>query len=165
MQKVINQLGLEGNVNEERIISAIENIEVQKKVAEEMASRYKAEKEELEAKFKVELDELMKKYDQLEQEKKEIDEERVKAEELEKEEKCKNMLAGFVKMGRIKEDAVNTWMETAKLVGIDKVNNMIGELPFSKKAEVITLENIPETDEMPTTVVNYMAKVQAKNRR
>jgi Skp family chaperone for outer membrane proteins len=165
MQKVINQLELTGSVNEDTIVTAIERIKTQKEEAEELAAKYKAEKEELETKFKAELDELQKKYDQLEQETKEAEEEKLEAEEAEKEEKCKNMLAGFVKTGRIKEDALPAWMETVQLVGIDKVKNMIEGLPLSKKAEVISLEELPETDEMPTTVVNYMAKIQAKNKQ
>ena len=162
MIKVTNKLGLNDGANEEQIVAAITAVENKAVKAE---SELKDVQNKLTA-AETKNSDLQKEVDALKAEKEAINAAKEAAEKEAKASDCKNMLDAFVKSGRITQESVNQWTETANAVGNDKVKAMIEALPVNKAAAKI--ENKPNElpkDATPTSAVHLMAKIQAKNKK
>ena len=124
-------------------------------------------KKELDKK-KAEYDAMKEKFDKAE---KDLTEAKDKAEKEKadmEEEDCKNMVTGFAKVGRIenKAEVITEWCNTAKVIGKEKVKNMIEALPLNKTATAITDFKVEEVENgLPTTAASLMARVQVQNKK
>lgn len=157
MQKITNKLNLVSGADEAQVLAAIESIENKAAASAAEVARLKNESETKQK----EADELKNKLDAAE---KSIADEKAAKEKAESEAKAaeiENVLNAFVKEGRIKNEAVSEWKETAGAVGIEKVKNMINALPIVKKAAGI--ENVKDANpELAATAAGKMAEVRAK---
>lgn len=190
LTKVTMRLKLNDAAREDDIISAIDAIENRAKKAEAeiddaenkvKKAEARAEEAENKAKDKAkadseEMDKLKAKLDKakadLEKAQKDFDDSKAKLDAMEadkkaaqdkaEEEKAKNMIEGFAKAGRIKnEETVKLkWMTTAKTLGFDEVKSMIEALPLNKDAVLITdaVPNKIGKDELPTTAIGLAVK-------
>lgn len=88
--------------------------------------------------------------------------EKAEAEDAMNTEKCKNMVEGFAKVGRIKNDAktITFWTELAK-ANFDVVKDQIEALPLNVKAPVITVTSDGTTSKKYTFGV-AMAEIKNK---
>lgn len=156
MTKIANKLGLIADANEESIIAAItamENkngdMEAKLKKAEE---KYNAAQEECD-KLKAEMDELKEKAKKAEDDAK-------KAEDEAKKSEAKNMVEGFAKSGKIKNEAIDTWVELAT-ADFAKAKNMLEQLPTNKTAAVIHTEGTPgEEAHLTNVIAKNMAEIR-----
>ena len=75
------------------------------------------------------------------------------------EEKAKNMVEGFAKAGRIKNEAtvMLKWTNLAKS-DFDGTKAMIEELPLNKAAVVIPTENVIPEGSLPTTAMGLAVR-------
>ena len=86
------------------------------------------------------------------------------AEDKAEEDKVKNMVEGFAKIGRIKNDATTIldWTSTAKSLGFEKVKNMIEALPLNKVANTLVEPMTPKEGGIPATAAGYAARNRLK---
>lgn len=149
---VTNKLGLNNDATEENILAAITKIEnkaksdmdeAENKVKEaqdalnkatDELNKMKKAKEDVEAEkdsMKKDKDKAVNELDLMKKEKAEADEKLLT-------EKCKNMVEGFAKAGRIKNEAatITFWTELAK-ANFDVVKDQIEALPLNKQAPKI----------------------------
>lgn len=159
MIKVANKLGLNQDASEDSILSAIAEIQNKAKSDLEAAEdKVKAKIQELDD-AKNEMDKLVKEKnamkdanDKIEKEKNALtiekdalQKEKDDAEEAMVTEKAKNMVEGFAKAGRIKNEkkVVDFYTELAaanKGAGFDVIKEQLEAIPLNKVAPVITLE-------------------------
>lgn len=166
MIKVTNKLKLNAEASEDAILDAITAIE-NKAATDAKAStdEIKALKDKLEAQEK-ELAETKDKLTTLEADKEKLDKEKKEAEDAANAVEVKNMLDSFVKSGRIASDSLPKWTEMSNKVGKDEVKAIIEALPLNKQAPKIEgVVNTLKPGETPTTAMNMMAAIQAKNKR
>lgn len=154
MTKVTNKLGLVDSANEDAILESISAIENKAETA--ISELALAKNELVEANAKVaELEaavaEAKAKEDEIV--------EAAKVTEIE------NSIKAFVAEGRIKAESVDSWKETANALGIDKVKDMISELPLNKVANKLPIEPSKNDVEFPTTAVTLMAQLKNKLRK
>jgi len=173
---VTNRLKLNDAATEESILKAIDAIENRVKVAEDAlmeellkaenkAKADESEMDKLKAKLKKLEDEKAKNEAELEDCKSKIDafeKDKLKAEDEAKLEKAKNMVEGFAKIGRIKnEETVKLQWVTLAKADFDGVKNMIESLPLNKEA--VTITEVENKIDIPTNAM-YLA-AQARNKR
>jgi len=144
MKSVTNKLGLSEDANEASILTSILEIE----------NKAKSDKDALEKKIKDAEDalkDLKDKYDALEAENK-------TAEETAKEEKAKNMVEGFAKIGRIKDEdeTIKKWVNLAK-VDFEGTKTMIEELPINVVANKIEID-ATKVEKTPDTYMHQAMK-------
>jgi len=181
MIKVTMKLGLNDSAPEDSIVKAIEAIEnratmaelelknVQNKAkvkedsdSEEMDKLKNKAKEAKEAydKCMQDLEDCQNKLNAMETDKK-------KAEDDAKAEKVKNMIEGYAKAGRIKNEAtvILKWTETAKKLGFEETKSMIEDLPLNKISPVNSQIELRKLEEgaIPTTAAGLAAKNRLKN--
>lgn len=137
MTKVTNKLGLNEDASQDSILAAI--LEIENKAESKSEALDKAEAELKHAKEKC--DELENKCNELKKQADEDAEAKAKAEMDAKEEKAKNMVNDFAKQGRIKVEAVDSWVKTTLSIGFEEVKAMLQELPIHKKAATFDVEN------------------------
>lgn len=174
MIKVCMRLGLNDSAPEDNIVKAIDEIENKAKAdvtaalnraeaAENKAKNDESELDKLKAKIakaeedlkkaKADYEDCKSKLDAMEQDK-------LKAEEEAEEDKIKNMIEGFAKAGRIKNEAtvILKWTNTAKKIGFDETKAMIEEIPLNKVAPILNPEeNKLKEGQLPTTALGLMA--------
>lgn len=158
MTKVANKLGLQEGVNEDTIVASIADLQNKASKAEEIKKKMEDEK----TAYEMKMEDLKA---ELEKCKAELDEEKMKAKKMEEEAEdkaIKNALEGYAKAGRIKNEAIGQWSETAKSVGIDKVKDMIETLPINKVANKITIDG--STGVNDTDLTNVAARTMANLR-
>ena len=132
MTKIANKLGLIADANEESILAAIASIENKKNDME--SKMKKAEEKYNEA--QEECDKLKAEMEDLKQQAKKAEDEAKKAEGEAKKSEAKNMIEGFVKSGKIKNEAAEEWIELA-VADLAKAKNMLEKLPTNGKATTI----------------------------
>lgn len=162
MVKVTNKLNLQDSANEDAIVGAISEIQNKLDLA---TVENKKSKDELE-KMKNDLDtaenSLKEMKDKYEAAKNDLD----TAADLAMTEKCKNMISGFVKIGKIKNEAksIDAWVAKAK-VDFDGVKNLIDELPLNKTAAIVDNKNEDQAAITggKLTAALAMAQITAKN--
>ena len=174
LTKITMRLKLNDAARQEDIVAAIDAIENRAKVAEEKAVEVEnkakvkadADMEEMDAlktKIKKLLEDKEKNQAEYEDCKAKLDamtKDKLAAEEKAEGERVKNMIEGYAKIGRIKNEAtvVLEWCNTAKELGFDRVKNIIEALPLNVKAPVITeVVNTLKEGELPTTAHGLMA--------
>jgi len=162
MNKVTNKLNLVEGANEDLILSAITDIVNKKAEAEDKGAKLEEEVKKLKEKHKAELDELKEKFAKMEDKAKAEEEEKNKIKAEAEEEDCKNMLNKFVESGRIKADSVNTWVDTFKTIGKEKVKNLIEALPVNRTATKIEVSAV--SNEMKLTNVAATAMADLRNK-
>jgi len=129
--KITNKLKLNADASEESIVAAIVDIQDKLTLAD---AQNKKSKDELD-KMKNDMDEAEDKFKKMQDAynaaKKELDDTKDAA----MTEKCKNMVEGFAKIGRIKNDkkTIDKWVVLAK-ADFEETKNMIEELPLNKDA-------------------------------
>lgn len=162
MNKVANKLGLNDEANEEAIISQIESIvnkneDMEDKLAklEDKLASKKMECDELEAK----MDELKKKAEDAEVEAKKAEDEAKKSEEEAKKSEAKNMVANFVKVGKIKNESAEKWVAKA-IVDFDGVKDLLEELPTNGKAAVISTIEVVNDGDLTMVAAKTMQQVR-----
>lgn len=178
MIKVCMKLGLNDGTPEESIVQAIDAIMNRATAAEqakleavsEAQNKAKADSDELNKlmdklkkaeeaanKAKAEYEDCKSRLDAMETDKLEADK---KVEE----EKAKNMVEGFAKVGRIKNEAtvVLEWTNTAKVLGFEKTKAMLEALPLNKVATPIPDVNQLGDGELPTTAMVLAVKNRLK---
>lgn len=177
--KVTMRLKLNDAATEDNIVAAIDAIENRAKEAERMAldasteaqNKAKADADELDklkaklkkaedaaAAAKADYENCKNALDAMEQDKK-------AAEEKAEEDKIKNMVEGFAKVGRIKNEAtvILEWTNTSKVLGAEKVKNMIEALPINKVANNLEPElNKLGEKELPTNAMSLAVKNRMK---
>jgi len=190
LTKVTMRLKLNDAAREDDIISAIDAIENRAKKAEadidgaeDKAKKAEAKAKDAEDKAKEkakadaeEMDKLKAKLEKakadLEKAQKDFDDSKAKLDAVEKdkkdaadkaeEDKIKNMVDGFAKIGRIKnEETIKLdWVNTGKTLGLEKAKAMIEALPLNKDAVVITdaVVNKIGKNEIPTTAVGMSVR-------
>lgn len=159
MQKVANKLGLNAEASEDSIIAEIVAIENKKN---EMEDKMKKMEDAL-AKKKSECDELEAKYNELKKKAEDEAEERKKAEDEAKKEKAKNMVEGFVKAGKIKNESTEKWVALA-LADFDGIKNALDELPVNKTAPKMEVANGNAGSEKELTNVIARTMADARNK-
>jgi ATP-dependent Clp endopeptidase proteolytic subunit ClpP len=158
--KVTNKLGLVAEANEDAILEAIAKIENKAEDAanelKKMEDAYNAKKAECD---KAEAD-LAEAKAKLEEEAKA----KAKAEDEAAEEKAKNMVEGFAKAGRIKNDAetITKWTAKAK-ADFDGVKALIEDLPITKVANKIAVGEVSNEAELTGVIAKAMRDVRVKN--
>lgn len=178
MKKVNNRLNLNPEATEEAVVLEIDKIENKvKDQATEIQNNLaaiKAKDDEL-AKAKTELEDAKNKVAALEAKAKADEEAKTKADEEAKAKaeaedaaKAKNMVEGYVKDGRIKNDAtvIKEWTDNCKVLGIDKVKNMIESLPINRAAAKITVAKQSgagnATNKLTSVIANKMSQLREK---
>jgi len=172
--KVTMRLRLNDSAPADDVVKAIDAIEDRAKRAEtakdeailEAQNKAKAdseEKDELKKKLKKAEEDKAKaqgEYDACKSALDAMEEDKKKAEDKMQEEKAKNMVEGFAKAGRIKNEAtvILKWTNLAKSVGFDETKAMIEELPLNKAAVVIPTENVIPEGSLPTTAMGLAVK-------
>lgn len=165
MIKVTNKLTLNPDASEDSIAMAVDAVLNRATKAEaDLSALNKKSKEELD-KMAKDLKEMEDKYNAMKKEydtcKNELDtakKEKDDAEAAAKKEKVKNMIAGFVKIGKIKNEAaiITKWEEKGE-ADFDGTKELLEGLPLNKQATIITVDT-QEKGEVQTTAMLLMAK-------
>jgi hypothetical protein len=157
LTNVANKLGLNPEANEAAVVAEITAILNKKMSMEEkmakMEDEYKMAKEKC-----MELEDKMAK---MEEEIKEAEDKKAEAEMDAKKTEAKNMVEGFVKAGKIKNESADKWVAQA-LVNFDSVKNLLEELPTNGKAAVINTN--PVANEAALTMVAARAMQDVRNK-
>lgn len=174
--KVTMRLKLNDAATEDNVIKAIDEIENRAVTAEkaleiaisEAENKAKSDADELDKlkalfeKKKAEADKAKADYEDCKSKLDAMEQDKLKAEEEAEADKAKNIIEGYAKVGRIKNEAtvILEWCGTAKALGIEKVKNMIEALPLNKKAEEITpaVANQLKDGDLPTTAIGLAVR-------
>lgn len=177
MTKVTMKLGLNDAATEDNVVSAIKeiedkayNAEVAKIAAEnkvkEIENATKAEKEDLAKKLKEAEDAkaaVNANYDKLKAEYDAMVTDKLAAEKATLEVKAKNMVEGYAKAGRIKNEASVILKWTNKAVeNYEETEELIKDLPLSKEAPKLEIANQLKEGELPTSTIGLMVKNRQK---
>lgn len=157
MTKVANKLGLNPEANEESIIAAI--TEVENKFTKVSNDFKKLENDYAEAKAK-----LAEMEDKLAEAKKKAEEEekaKMEAEADKKKSEAKNMVEGFVKSGKIKNESAEKWIAQA-VADFAGVKDLLESLPTNGKAVKIETKNegTVTNDELTSVAAMTMREVR-----
>lgn len=175
MLKTTLALGLVEGVPEDAIVNAIKGIQDKAYTAEaQIIALNKKAKEDADAHQK-ELEKQQAEIDQLKNslaaKEKEFTEHKTALDLLKKEKEtaenetkeiaAKNMIQGFAKIGKIKNEAevIAKWVAKAK-EDFDGTKTILDELPLNKTATVIPIENKLDAKELPTTAMALAAKAR-----
>jgi ATP-dependent protease ClpP protease subunit/phage shock protein A len=157
MNKVANMLNLNAEASEEAIVAEILEIQNKKMSAEEKMKKMEAaynEAQEKCDKMKAELDAYKQKMEDAIA--------KAEAEEAEsKKSKAKNMVEGFVRTGKIKNDSVEKWTNMA-IADFDNVKNLLEELPTNGKS--VTPETQHTVSDAELTMVAAKAMQEVRNK-
>jgi ATP-dependent Clp endopeptidase proteolytic subunit ClpP len=129
MSKVANKLGLNPEASEESILAEVSRIVDKASEMEDKMSKMQNEYAEAKAKC----DELENALNEMKKKAEDEAEAKAKAEAEAKHEKAKNMIEGFVKAGKIKNESAEKWIAQAE-VDFDGIKNLLEELPTTKAA-------------------------------
>jgi len=159
MNKVVNKLGLISDASEESIVSAIDSIVNKKNDMEDkmkkMEDDYAEAKQECD-KLKAQLDEMKQK---AEDEAKKAEEEAKNAKKAE----AKNMVEGFAKAGKIKNEAIEKWVAMAA-DNFEMVKNLLEELPVNKVANKIEVNTGDQGAASDANLTSVIARAMADTR-
>lgn len=174
MKKVANKLSLNADASEESIVAEIEKVELKANNAVEALNKktdeFKKKQEELDAANKKVTD-LSAEMDSMKAKAKEDADAKAKADadaktkaDADEADKAKNMIEGFAKAGRIKNDAavITEWADNCKVLGITKVKAMIEALPVNATAAKIQIQTGSAKGKLGSVVANKMGELQAK---
>lgn len=161
LKKVAAKLNLNAEASEDAVVTEIESVQNKAKEHETAIAAHlvtiQNKNSELE-KAKADLKEAQDKVAEMEKKEEEEKAAKAKAKEeakakadAEEAAKAKNMIEGFVKEGRIanKAEAIAEWTENCKVLGLDKVKNMLESLPVNRKAAKISIDVTNSGGETP----------------
>lgn len=157
MNKVANMLNLNAEANEEAIVAEIRSIQNKKSEMEDKLK--KMENDYAEAKS--ECDRLKS---EMEDVKKKLEDESAKSKKAEDEAKkseAKNMIDGFVKVGKIKSDSVEKWMNKA-IQDLDGTKELLESLPTNGKASTPAVVHTVNEAELTMVAAKAMQEVRNK---
>lgn len=157
MTKVTNMLNLNAEASEDAIVGEITALLNKKATTEDkMKKMQDAYDEAMDKcnKMKEELDGYKKKVEDAMKEKEKMEGEA-------KKEKAKNMIEGFVKIGKIKNESSEKWIAQA-LVNFDEVKNLLEELPTNGKAPIV--QTAAEVTDTELTMVAAKAMQEVRNK-
>lgn len=179
MLKTTMALGLVEGVPEDAVVNAIKEIqnkayqaeakvvELEKKVSDAANLHQKAldDKQAEIDQVKNSLTQKQQEFDQIKAERDQLKQAKEVAENEAKEIAAKNMVEGFAKIGKIKneEQTISKWVAKAT-ENFDETKAMLEELPLNKTAPVIPTENKLQPNELGTSAMALMAKNIAKLR-
>lgn len=177
MTKITMKLGLNDAATEDNVISEIKKIEDRAYAAEtatiaaekslsdieNAAKKIKADADIELGKVKNELAEKITAFDKVKAEYDAMLTDKLAAEEVAKEIMAKNMVEGYAKAGRIKNEAsvILKWATLAKN-DFEGTEGLIKELPLNKSAVVIATENKLGEGEIPTSAMGLAVKNKLK---
>ncbi|KAA2242808.1 hypothetical protein F0L74_09780 [Chitinophaga agrisoli] len=177
MLKTTMALGLVEGVPEDAIVNAIKGVQdkadkaeaqvigLEKQVKDAANLHQKAldEKTAEIDQVKASLTAKQKEFDEMKAERDQLKAAKDTAEKEAKEIAAKNLIQGFVKVGKIKDDAeiIAKWVVKAT-ENFDDTKATLEELPLNKAAVVIPTENKLDANELPTNALSLMAKIKAK---
>lgn len=160
LSKVTNKLGLIDGSNEDTILAAITQIQNKAEQAEAKAAdlenklnEKEAEKKEVESK----LTNATNKLQEVETAKREAEKQAVEV-------KAKNMVEGYAKAGRIKNDAetITKWTNLA-VTDFDGTEALIKDLPVHKTAQKIDISEVSNTANLTNVIAKTMAEARTKH--
>lgn len=173
MTKITMKLGLNDAATEDNVITAIKGIEDKAYAAdvakidaenkltavENAAKKTKADYEEEMDKMKKEMDSKKSAFDKLTCEYNAMVEDKVVAENAAKKVQAENMVDGFAKAGRIKNEAgiKLKWVNKA-IENFEDTKSMIEDLPLSKEAITVVVENKLGDGELSTSAMALAVK-------
>lgn len=170
MTKVTNKLGLNDAATEENIVSAISKmqnkIEEAEDKAKEMENAFNKSKNDFDAdmdNMKKDMNSKKEAFDKLQSEYNNMCEDKVESEKEAAKDKAKNMIEGYAKTGRIKNDeaTIAKWTNIA-LVDFANAEELLKELPLNKVAnsitEVVGTATATETNAMSLAVKNKLKR-------
>ena len=146
MSQVTNLLNLGNDAGEAAIIaeirklqSRVNEMEDAEKENEDKLNGYETELEALKLRHEEEMNALIERYDALNKAKEAADKAR-------KEDDCRNMVESFVNLGRIKAEAKDKWIHTARKLGVTEAKALIESLPLNitapKPLDAVQMEGI-----------------------
>jgi ATP-dependent Clp protease protease subunit len=141
MQKVTNKLSLNPEASEDAAVIAIDAILNRASKAEDLLVVTNKKSTEDMDKMKNDLDEAEDKFKKMKDAYDALKKEKDEADEAAKTKDAKNMVAGFVKTGAIKNEAgiIAKWEATAK-ADLEGTKNLLESIPINKKASKIEVE-------------------------
>jgi len=160
LTKVTNKLGLVKDASEDSIMNAINAIENKAKASEDAKAKAEKDKADAEAKLKEASDAL----DKFKADKEASDKEAKDAAEAKNEADVKDAINGYVKIGKIKNEAtaIAAMTTTAKKVGLPDFKNIMDAAPIVAKApKIVDAANELPKGVVKTTAANYSARVMA----
>jgi len=164
MTKVTNRLSLTDAATEESIVLAIDELENRAAKAETDLSEVLnkvAKDDEVLAALKAELDAANKAYEDCKSKLEAVAENSLKAEEDAKIDKATNMVDGYAKAGRIKneEEVKAVWINLAKN-DFDSAKNMLEALPLNKEAVKVdaVVNKVTTANDLPTSAMGLAIK-------
>ena len=146
MSQVTNLLNLGNDAGEAAIVaeirklqSRVNEMEDAEKENEDKLNGYETELEALKLRHEEEMNALIERYDALNKAKEAADKAR-------KEDDCRNMVESFVNLGRIKAEAKDKWIHTARKLGVTEAKALIESLPLNitapKPLDAVQMEGI-----------------------
>lgn len=159
--KAIDAIENKAKVEVDELKTSLQTAQNKAKADSDEMDKLKAKAEKAKADYEKansELEDCKNKLDAMEKDKK-------AAEDKAEAEKVKNMVEGFAKVGRIKNEAtvILKWCKTAETLGFEEVKNMIEDLPLNKLAVNLNTEVVamPEGS-LPLNAQGYAAKNRLK---
>lgn len=164
MTRVANRLGLNSEASEDSIVSEItailnKNTSMEDKL-KKMENDYAEAKQECD-KLKAEMEEVKKKLDEEAAKAKKAEDEKAKAEDEAKKSEAKNMVEGFVKAGKIKNEAAEKWTAMA-VANFADTKNLLESLPTNGKAVNVAVTETANEAELTMVAAKAMQAVRAK---
>lgn len=157
MTKVANKLGLVSEASEDAIVAAIDSVLNKKNESDSKLKKMEDDYAEAKAecdKLKSALDEAKKKAEDAD---KKAEDEAKKAKNL----AAKNLVEGFVKAGRIKNEASEKWTAMAE-ADFELTKNLLEELPVNRVANKIDMSGDNGENALTSVIARTMA--EARNR-
>lgn len=155
MIKVANRLGLNAEASEESILTEINDILNKKSSMEDKLKKM----EDDYAEAKQTCDKLKAEMDEMKQKMKEAEDAKNKAEDEAKKSEAKNMVEGFVKSGKIKNEVVDKWVAMA-VSNFAETKNLLESLPTNGKAVSVTATQTVNDGELTMVAAKTMAEVR-----
>lgn len=175
MSKVANKLNLNAEASEDAIVAEVDKMQTRITTLEGEAKTHLTEVEnkgKTLAQKEEELKNAMEKCKALEEEVKDMkakakakDDEDAKAKAATEEEKAKNMIEGYAKQGRIKnEEAIIKSWTTKAIADFDGVKNMLETLPLNKVSNKIEISKVEGATKLGSVVGNKMQELRTKGK-
>jgi len=158
MSKVANKLGLNPEASEESILAEVSRIQNKSSEMEEKMKKMQNDYSEAKAKC----DELETAINEMKKKAEDESAAKMKAEDEMKGEKAKNLIEGFVKAGKIKNESTEKWIAMAKS-DFDGIKNMLEELPTNKvsNGKIDPKGNVTDA-ELTSVIARTMAETRNK---
>jgi len=113
--------------------------------------------------LKNQYDDLMKKYKEISDSFETLKKERESAARSKADDEMKNMLDAAVSLGKITQESVGSWKNTAKKIGAVETKKLIDELPVNLKSPISTVADVKNvTPKVPIDVASWRKSLTNK---